>query len=182
MLQLLFSEQIKLRNEMTGNDVIHEKDLGSALPSFSTSTSSSSTTDSSSDATSTTLSSGSSSTSASSSSSSNTRKSSRRSSRSISSASALENELAIDIRRSPSVVSSPLLGGLSVKNTIRFVLAEVESLRKSVQEMESVKSRLRDMETLKMEMEHLTSKFQEMSQDYVGMTHQVLTTWNHTLV
>lgn len=173
IVQLLFSEQIKLRNEMTGNDVIHEKDLGSALPSFSTSTSSSSTTDSSSDATSTTLSSGSSSTSASSSSSSNTRKSSRRSSRSISSASALENELAIDIRRSPSVVSSPLLGGLSVKNTIRFVLAEVESLRKSVQEMESVKSRLRDMETLKMEMEHLTSKFQEMSQDYVGMTHQV---------
>lgn len=60
-----------------------------------------------------------------------------------------------------------------MKETLRFVLAEIGSLRKSVQEIEAVKSRLGVMETLQMEMESLSTKFQEMSYDYIGMTQQV---------
>lgn len=56
---------------------------------------------------------------------------------------------------------------------MRFVLAEIESLRKSVQEIETVKSRLSLMDTLQQEMQNLSTKFQEMSHDYVGMTQQV---------
>jgi septum formation topological specificity factor MinE len=71
------------------------------------------------------------------------------------------------------VVSSQLLGGLSIKETLRFVLVEIESLRTSVLEIEAVKSRLSLMETLQQEILNLPTKFQEMSHDYVGMTQQV---------
>ncbi|KAG0590398.1 hypothetical protein KC19_1G096700 [Ceratodon purpureus] len=176
IVQLLFSEQIKLRNEMTGNNVINEKDLGDHLPSFSSTTSSSeSSSDASSDTTSSTgTTSSSTSVSASTATRSHNPSLSIAKSRTPSLSSASELDLAI--AKSPSiasVVSSQLLGGLSIKETLRFVLAEIESLRKSVQEIEAVKSRLSLMDTLQLEMQNLSTKFQEMSHDYVGMTQQV---------
>lgn len=72
-----------------------------------------------------------------------------------------------------SAASSQLPGGLSMKETLRFVTAEVESLKKAVQEMETVKSRLSVMESLQLEIHRLSSRFQEMAHDYTGMTQQV---------
>jgi predicted nuclease with TOPRIM domain len=66
-----------------------------------------------------------------------------------------------------------LIGGLSLKETLRFVNAEFESMRKAVQEIEIVKSRLGVMDTLQLEIENLSTRFQEMSHDYIGMTQQV---------
>lgn len=75
--------------------------------------------------------------------------------------------------RVSSAACSQLIGGLSLKESLRFVTAEVESLRKAVQEIELVKNRLSAMDTLQLEMENLSMKFQEMSHDYIGMTQQV---------
>ena len=158
MSQVLFSEQIKLRNAMTGNDVINDKDLDrTQVPSFSSATS---RTESTSDPSSTT-----------SSSSVSISISTKSRSNSISSASGLN---VASPRVSTCVASSQLIGGLSLKETLRFVIAEVESLRKAVQEVEIVKSRLNVMNSLQLEMENLSSKFQEMSHDYIGMTQQVV--------
>ncbi|XP_024374724.1 root phototropism protein 3 [Physcomitrium patens] len=154
IVQVLFSEQIKLRNAMTGNDVVNDKELDNGLSSFSSTTS---RTESSIDPTSSTNS------------SSSVPTKSR--CNSISSASGLNLGIA-----SPSVastVSSQLLGGLSIKETLRFVLAEVESLRKSILDIETVKSRLNVIDALRMDMENLSLRFHEMSHDYTGMTQQV---------
>lgn len=67
-----------------------------------------------------------------------------------------------------------LLGGLSTKETLRFVLAEIESLRNAVQEIESFKSRLIQTDALQMEIHNLSTKFEEMAQDYSGMNQQVM--------
>jgi hypothetical protein len=72
-----------------------------------------------------------------------------------------------------SAASSQLPGGLSMKETLRFVTAEVESLKKAVQEIETVKSRLSVMESLQLEIHRLSSRFQEMAHDYTGMAQQV---------
>lgn len=83
---------------------------------------------------------------------------------------------------SSSVASSQLIGGLSLKETLRFVIAEVESLRKAVQEVEIVKSRLSILDSLQLEMENLSTKFQEMSHDYIGMTQQVVIIQHVTMI
>ena len=153
---MLFNEQIKLRNAMTGIDVINDKELDcTRIPSFSSTTS---RTESTSDPTINT-----------SNSSVISSIPSRSRSNSISSASGLN----VASPRVSSAASSQLIGGMSLKETLRVVIGEIELLRKAVQEIEIVKRRLSVMDTLQLEMESLSTRFQEMSHDYIGMTQQV---------
>jgi hypothetical protein len=142
---VLISEQIKLRNAMTGNEVMIDKEVQSTRPpNFSPTTSNSSSSTTFSIAT----------------------KSHSTSTSISSSASGLNPSVS-------SAASSQLPGGLSMKETLRFVTAEVESLKKAVQEIETVKSRLSVMESLQLEIHRLSSRFQEMAHDYTGMAQQV---------
>jgi hypothetical protein len=109
---VLFSEQIKLRNAVTGNDVINEKEVDSTrVPSFFSTTS---RTESTSDPSSTT-------------SSSSVSISIATKSRSNSISSASGSNVASP--RVSNAASSQLIGGLSLKETLRFVNAEFRRSR-----------------------------------------------------
>jgi hypothetical protein len=72
------------------------------------------------------------------------------------------------------VASSLMPGGLSAKDTLRSALSEIRLLRTAVQEIETMKARLSFMDVLQHEMENINRKFMDLAHDYTGMTHQVL--------
>ncbi|CAK9868112.1 unnamed protein product [Sphagnum jensenii] len=147
IVQVLFSEQVKLRNAITGTAVVHDIDLsGSSSSGHSSSRSSSDITGTTS--TSTTTSS------------------------------------ATTARGSVSSIASSLLpGGLSLKESVKVAMLEIETLRKAalevetlqkaVLEVETLKNGLSSLEILRCDIETITNKFAELAHDYTQTTQQV---------
>ncbi|KAG0571034.1 hypothetical protein KC19_6G206900 [Ceratodon purpureus] len=170
VVQVLFTEQVKLRNAITGTAIVNDKGVGSIPASFSSSGSrDTSYSESSSDPLSSSSTSGSD-TSTTTLSNSTTTGTSSSSAYSLSIHSVAPSAAP---SAAPSVVSSLMPGGLNVKDTLRGALSEIELLRTAVQEIEMVKARLGFMDVLQQEMENINRKFMDLAHDYTGMTHQV---------
>lgn len=166
VVQVLFTEQVKLRNAITGTALINDKGVDSISASFSSSASRESYSENgSSDPLSSSR--------ASTNTSTTTSRSNSTASGSRSSACTLSiHSVAPSV--APSAVSSLMPGGLNVKDSLRGALSEIELLRMAVQEIEMVKARLGFMDVLQKELENINRKFMDLAHDYTGMTHQVM--------